>query len=262
LHANVARFERATSPPTRNVHTSQTGAFGHTSQTDKSGVFTLVSALQGRPPLTVPYADVSSTSALVLDDSCAIDLDLSRHVMGRVIDINSIPSLRSLLMDEGFLNIKLMYLGGMWVMLECDNVDTKSKLMKHMGVNSWFLNLKDAIPNFGEIMDLEDNNDSSFGRKCLCIKTKYADSILEKFKIVFKGKVYMVRAKELFTWNPCFLEPNEMVYSSDEESVRVTKKILFTLIAARRNLEKIMTWKEFLSRFSTLIPLRIKTVMV
>nr|GEV05024.1 RNA-directed DNA polymerase, eukaryota, reverse transcriptase zinc-binding domain protein [Tanacetum cinerariifolium] len=96
-----------------------------------------------------------------------------------------------------------------------------------MGVNSWFLDLKDAIPDFvseervvwvdiegitlniwsretfvrigkkwGEIMDLEDNSDSSFG------------------------------PNELFTWNPCFLEPKEMVYSSNEESVRVTKKNL------------------------------------
>nr|GEU84481.1 RNA-directed DNA polymerase, eukaryota [Tanacetum cinerariifolium] len=35
-----------------------------------------------------------------------------------------------------------------------------------------------------------------------------------------KGKLFMVRAKELFTWNPIFLPFKEKEYSSDEESVR------------------------------------------
>nr|GFC05017.1 hypothetical protein [Tanacetum cinerariifolium] len=47
-------------------------------------------------------------------------------------------------------------------------------------------------------MDIEENLVSSFARKRLCIKTKQADNILEKFKVIFKGKVYMVHAKELF----------------------------------------------------------------
>ncbi|GKA89186.1 hypothetical protein Tco_0810998, partial [Tanacetum coccineum] len=44
---------------------------------------------------------------------------------------------------------------------------------------------------WGETLDLEDNVDSSFGRKRLCIKTKHAVSILESFKIIVKGKVFM-----------------------------------------------------------------------
>ncbi|GKD30138.1 hypothetical protein Tco_1240916, partial [Tanacetum coccineum] len=31
-------------------------------------------------------------------------------------------------------------------------------------------------------------------------------------------KVFVARAKELFTWNPSFLEPKESVYTSDDES--------------------------------------------
>ncbi|GJX38682.1 hypothetical protein Tco_0251985, partial [Tanacetum coccineum] len=46
---------------------------------------------------------------------------------------------------------------------------------------------------WGETMDIEDNLDSSFSHKRLCIKTKHADSILEKFKVIFRGKVFMVR---------------------------------------------------------------------
>ncbi|GJZ65732.1 hypothetical protein Tco_0622428, partial [Tanacetum coccineum] len=70
---------------------------------------------------------------------------------------------------------------------------------------------------WGEALDIEDNFGSSFARKRLCILTKQPESILEKFKVIFKGKVFVARAKELFTWNPSFLEPKESVYTSDDE---------------------------------------------
>ncbi|GKC10751.1 RNA-directed DNA polymerase, eukaryota [Tanacetum coccineum] len=69
------------------------------------------------------------------------------------------------------------------------------------------------------MLELEDNADNSFGRKRLCIKTKHAVSILESFKIIVKGKVFMVRAKELFTWNPSFVVHKERIYNSEDESV-------------------------------------------
>ncbi|GKA56501.1 RNA-directed DNA polymerase, eukaryota [Tanacetum coccineum] len=41
----------------------------------------------------------------------------------------------------------------------------------------------------------------------------------QSFKIIVKGKVYMVRAKELFTWNPVFMTHKEKDCNSDGESV-------------------------------------------
>ncbi|GJT77534.1 hypothetical protein Tco_1044259 [Tanacetum coccineum] len=46
-------------------------------------------------------------------------------------------------------------------------------------------------------------------RKRLCIKTNRDDNILEKFKIIVKGKSFVVRAKELFVWSPSFVEVTE-----------------------------------------------------
>nr|GEX92381.1 RNA-directed DNA polymerase, eukaryota [Tanacetum cinerariifolium] len=161
---------------------------------------------------------------------------------------------KTLLTKEGFSNVKLTYLGGMWVMIELDNEATKLKLLQHIGVNSWFHVLQAAIHDFvsdervvwvdiegvslnvwsretfleigkkwGETMDIEENLISSFARKRLCIKTKQADNILEKFKVIFKGKVYMARAKELFTWTPIFLDHKESEYISDDESLHGAK---------------------------------------
>nr|GFC19064.1 RNA-directed DNA polymerase, eukaryota [Tanacetum cinerariifolium] len=68
-------------------------------------------------------------------------------------------------------------------------------------------------------MDIEENLVSSFAQKRLCIKTKQADNILEKFKVIFKGKVYMAHAKELFTWTLIFLDHKESEYISNDESL-------------------------------------------
>nr|GEV83383.1 retrovirus-related Pol polyprotein from transposon TNT 1-94 [Tanacetum cinerariifolium] len=137
-----------------------------------------------------------------------------------------------------------------FVLFEFDKEDTKANLMQHTGVKSCFHIIRDAEPDFvsderivwmdiegvplhvwsretftrigykwGEVVDLEDNGDSFFGRKRLCIKTKHVVSILEAFKIIIKGKVFKVHAKELFSCNPIFLPHKEMVISSDDESV-------------------------------------------
>ncbi|GJS42000.1 hypothetical protein Tco_0567043 [Tanacetum coccineum] len=85
LHANVARFE-VRNKPVKPLGPSQSNAHG------TFGSF--VSAARDFPPLIASVAHVSSSPALVLDDSCVVERDLSCHVMGRVKDINSIPNLR------------------------------------------------------------------------------------------------------------------------------------------------------------------------
>ncbi|GKC03265.1 RNA-directed DNA polymerase, eukaryota [Tanacetum coccineum] len=182
-------------------------------------------AINGSSPLVVPSSSISPSPALVLDDTCVIDRDLSKHAMGRVKDINSIPNLRTLLMDEGFSDVKLMYLGGMWVMFEFDKVDTKVNMMQHTGVNSWFHTIQDAVQDFVSDerivwVDIEGIPLNVWSRETFI----RIESILESFKIIVKGKVFMVRAKELFTWNPTFLAHKEMVFSSDDESVHASKQ--------------------------------------
>nr|GEV04833.1 RNA-directed DNA polymerase, eukaryota [Tanacetum cinerariifolium] len=46
------------------------------------------------------------------------------------------------------------------------------------------------------------------------------DNILEKFKIIIHGKIFVLRAKELFVWSPVFKDVVEVVYCSDDESVK------------------------------------------
>nr|GEX75024.1 RNA-directed DNA polymerase, eukaryota [Tanacetum cinerariifolium] len=68
--------------------------------------------------------------------------------------------------------------------------------------------------------DIEDKHGISFARKRLCILTKHPESILEQFKIIYKGKVSRIRAKELFTWSPTFLDPIVSEDMSDNVSIQ------------------------------------------
>nr|GEU61211.1 RNA-directed DNA polymerase, eukaryota, reverse transcriptase zinc-binding domain protein [Tanacetum cinerariifolium] len=98
---------------------------------------------------------------------------------------------------KGFPDVKLTYLGGMWLMIELDNE--------------------------GETMDIAENLVSWVARKRMCIKTKQSGNILEKFKVIFKGNVYMARAKELFAWTLIFLDHKESEYISDNKSLHGAK---------------------------------------
>nr|GEX56060.1 hypothetical protein [Tanacetum cinerariifolium] len=178
-----------------------------------------VKDIKNVPPHSSP---VSCSPALVLDDTCVNVLDVSGQVMGITRDVNSIPNLRTILTNEGFMDVKLSYLGGLWVMIELNSEETKMKLLQHNGVNSWFEELKPASQEFvcnerivwvdiegiplhlwsystfsrigmkyRIVMDIEESPSSSFTRKRLCIKTSMAVNILETFKVIYKGKVFM-----------------------------------------------------------------------
>nr|GEV14119.1 RNA-directed DNA polymerase, eukaryota [Tanacetum cinerariifolium] len=87
-----------------------------------------------------------------------------------------------------------------------------------ISLNAWSSNTFSRIGNkLGEVMDIEESTGSLFSRKRLCIKTCLPINILESFKVIFKGKIFMVCAKELFTWSPCFSDFKVDDYSSDEE---------------------------------------------
>ncbi|GJZ53187.1 hypothetical protein Tco_0608072 [Tanacetum coccineum] len=77
-------------------------------------------------------------------------------------------------------------------------------------MHAWSSNTFHKIGSmWGEVLELGDCKDECFARKRLCIKTNRDDNILEKFKIIVKGKSFVVRAKELFVWSPSFVEVTE-----------------------------------------------------
>ncbi|GJU94019.1 hypothetical protein Tco_1318775 [Tanacetum coccineum] len=51
----------------------------------------------------------------------------------------------------------------------------------------------------------------------MCIKTKVGKNIIEAFKIIFRGKVCWIRAKEVTGWVPDFLEESDDEHDSDDD---------------------------------------------
>nr|GEZ43545.1 RNA-directed DNA polymerase, eukaryota [Tanacetum cinerariifolium]GEZ65188.1 RNA-directed DNA polymerase, eukaryota [Tanacetum cinerariifolium] len=74
--------------------------------------------VNGSSSVGVHGPSISSASVLVLDDSCVAECDLSNHVMG------------------------------LWVMIECDNMETKANMLQHTGVKSWFHVLQNIVHDF------------------------------------------------------------------------------------------------------------------
>ncbi|PWA34502.1 hypothetical protein CTI12_AA607460 [Artemisia annua] len=174
LHANVARFERSpihSSRPINPISSVNTGAPS------------FASALKGKPNISLP---LPSSPAMVLDDSCVVKHNLDNYVMGEVKHFSSINNLHVLLSNEGFQNVKLAYLGGLWVIIELESAKTKSKFMQHVGIASWFTQLCNAQSDF-----------------------------VSKERIVWVD----IEAKELFVWSPVFKDITDVVYCSDDESV-------------------------------------------
>nr|GEV32940.1 DNA helicase [Tanacetum cinerariifolium] len=68
-----------------------------------------------------------SQPAMVLDDECLITKDLSNSLMGRVKVFASLANLKMTLNNEGFLDVKIQYLGEFWVLLEFASKETLKK---------------------------------------------------------------------------------------------------------------------------------------
>nr|GFA21010.1 RNA-directed DNA polymerase, eukaryota, reverse transcriptase zinc-binding domain protein [Tanacetum cinerariifolium] len=142
----------------------------------KSFVFLLKRGSQSHvtPEITKP--------ALVLDETCIKEFDFGMSLMGRAKDVSAIPNLPCIISKEGFQNVKLSYLGGMWVLFEFDSLASKEKFLNHSGIGSWFM------------------------------------IINERQKVIIQGKVYWIRVKELDAWFLNFQEDDQEDLSSDGES--------------------------------------------
>nr|GEZ25887.1 RNA-directed DNA polymerase, eukaryota [Tanacetum cinerariifolium] len=160
-----------------------------------------VTAIKGNTLSNVPLTPSLITPALVLDDSC------------------------TLLTKEEFLDVKLTYLGGMWVMIELDNEATKLKLLQHIGVNSWFHILQVAIHNF-----VSDERVVWVDIEGVPLNVWSRETSLKLFlKSYLHGVIYM---------DPNLSDHKESEYISDDESLHISNDE--SLHGAKNNSEKVV----------------------
>nr|GEY96783.1 RNA-directed DNA polymerase, eukaryota, reverse transcriptase zinc-binding domain protein [Tanacetum cinerariifolium] len=167
----------------------------------------------------------------------------------------SLSNLKSALINEGFVDITIHYMGELWVLLEFNSENSKSLFHENVGVKSWFSKLTQASNDFitrgrivwveiegipfklwlsntfkriaskwGDLLDTDNQEDKCFHSKRMCIHTKVATNIFETSKIIFRGKVFWIRAKEVPGWVPDFLEEYDEEDLSDDGSRDVDSK--------------------------------------
>nr|GEV73961.1 RNA-directed DNA polymerase, eukaryota [Tanacetum cinerariifolium] len=89
-----------------------------------------------------------TSPTIILNDACLMERDFSSSLMGKIKYINAIQNLYLILANMGFENVKITHLGGIWVLLDMDSIAVKDKILKHVGVGSWFNELQSACNLF------------------------------------------------------------------------------------------------------------------
>nr|GEU32881.1 RNA-directed DNA polymerase, eukaryota [Tanacetum cinerariifolium] len=210
LHANVAKFQR---DPV-NKH-----SFPHNDTgMERNNTGGNVDGVKGAANLYAhvvkgnyyPKEVIDSSPYLVLDDSCLNQKEYSLCLLGKVKDFASLSKLKVVLDNEGFMNIELKYMGGVtWVELE----GVPYKL--------WSRNTFSRIASrWGTLLNGDDRKDGCYHRKRICICTKLKTNLFKSFKVVYRGKVIWVHAKEVLGWVPDFVEDIKEESDSDEDSYK------------------------------------------
>nr|GEU76596.1 retrovirus-related Pol polyprotein from transposon TNT 1-94 [Tanacetum cinerariifolium] len=159
------------------------------------------------------YLETESTPTIFLDDECLNTKDLSCSLIGKVKEFTSLSNLKKVLCNEGFDVLKISYLasedftlGGRIAWVEVEGIPFKL----------WSGHTFNRITSkWGRLIEVDDYDDTNFHSTKLCILTKVYQNIFKSFKIIFYGKVYWMRAKEVPGWTSEFTEEEE----EDEVSV-------------------------------------------
>ncbi|GJX81356.1 nucleotide-binding alpha-beta plait domain-containing protein [Tanacetum coccineum] len=249
LHANIARFQRPNGKnigegnkkpnvtPTPSVKPNLSGSLGN--EKSYRGV------LNGDTK-TKLVGKISEPS-IVLGDECVMSMNVDNALFGRVKVFASLANLKMALGNEGFSDIDIKYMGEQWVMLEFKSLESMEKFKKCISVMSWFSQVIKATNEFevdgriawvevegvpfklwtdntftriaekwGKLLDVDDQDETCFHSKRLCVYLKAGNSIREDFKITHRGKMYWIRANETQGWVPEFTDEYE---SEDDNSM-------------------------------------------
>ncbi|GKA13788.1 nucleotide-binding alpha-beta plait domain-containing protein [Tanacetum coccineum] len=259
IHANLARFKR---PPVSGIEIltknkgSKLGSSIHSKKQEVADKgFNVPNSSNNSFAQVVKgeklYGGVETESgpAVVLDDECLADKDLSKSLLGRVKEFASLANLKVALCNEGFVDIKIVYMGELWVMLEFGSQEMIKLFRDNLSVGSWFSCIKQATLEFvtegriawveiegipfklwsnntfkrianrwGVLLDIDDQEETCYHSKRLCVHMKSGRSILENFKIIHRGKVFWVRASETTGWVPDFTDESDEDEPDDEMS--------------------------------------------
>ncbi|GJY17363.1 putative RNA-directed DNA polymerase, eukaryota, reverse transcriptase zinc-binding domain protein [Tanacetum coccineum] len=87
-----------------------------------------------------------SNPIITLSQDTSNDFPLA--LLGCYKDFRSIANTRIMCRNEGFMEVKFKYLGGLWVLFDFPSKEVKEKFLNHNGIKSWFSTLKPWYDEF------------------------------------------------------------------------------------------------------------------
>ncbi|PWA40652.1 translocon at the outer envelope membrane of chloroplasts 75-III [Artemisia annua] len=193
-----------------------------------------------------------SGPSIVLGDDCLMNKVCPNAIFGKVKEFASLANLKVVLSNEGFSDIVIKYMGELWVMLEFKFEESSLKFQESISAMSWFSQVVKVTPEFevegriawvevvgipfklwtsntfariagkwGKLLDVDNEEETCYHSKRLCIHIKSGKSINEEFEIIHRGKIFWIRANETPGWVPDFTDEidNDDTNSTDDEDV-------------------------------------------
>ncbi|GJZ96108.1 RNA-directed DNA polymerase, eukaryota [Tanacetum coccineum] len=204
LYANVARFNRQPKNTNKHQHVNvQVKSYVHVTKGLERHPNSYIQAFKTGPSQPVME---DSQPTLVLDDFCFNNADFSLSLVGKVKEFGSLTNLKVLLEEEGFTDISMHYMGGLWVLFQFKSNTNKDNFMSHTSVNSWFSKMHQASNSFKidervTWIDIEGVPLCAWSHNTFVrISSKWGS---------------LIRAKEVPGWVPTFIDNND----SDDEYV-------------------------------------------
>ncbi|GJS72199.1 RNA-directed DNA polymerase, eukaryota [Tanacetum coccineum] len=184
--------------------------------------------------------------------------------------------MKMVLVNEGFDNIDLKYMGRYWVMIKFHSKEAKKTFQSNVGIGTWFAKIQQAstdlfvegrvawvdiegVPlkmwpdntfkriasKWGTLIHVDSHEDGNFYTKRICINTNIISNILESFKIIYRGKLFWVRAKEVSGWELDFMEDNDDDSDNDDDLINDLKKMKNWKKNKRRIQKTLSTYTNF-----------------
>ncbi|GKE26882.1 RNA-directed DNA polymerase, eukaryota, reverse transcriptase zinc-binding domain protein, partial [Tanacetum coccineum] len=140
VHANVARFERNVATKSSHAGVKVVNSILnkdhlHSSSNKTSSYVNAAKAslVEGKScPITVVDEEMNDSSVLELNQANSNEFPLA--ILGCYKDFRSIANARILCRSEGFLEVDVKYLRGLWVLFEFTSLETRNKFLKHEGI--------------------------------------------------------------------------------------------------------------------------------
>ncbi|GKE17155.1 retrotransposon protein, putative, ty1-copia subclass, partial [Tanacetum coccineum] len=186
---------------------------------------------------------------LTEDDLINVE-DMSSVVMVKVKEIDTISNMYRVCQNEGFIDVKIHYVGGLWGWIQFLSVKSCDAFKSNESLKKLWTSIKDPSPSFvvdermiwieisglplyawgssafkkvanifGKFKFFDDDSEDSMSSGRACISTKSQSLISEKVNVDIKGVNFQVHVKEIGTWSTQILNDMDSNDSEDERDI-------------------------------------------